>query len=76
MRTKKSLKNTYVILNSDCREYSYADSIQDIKDHLDNMSSNFTDFESFFEFVNENIRVFKLGKCLKITIPRSKISVG
>jgi hypothetical protein len=76
MKNSKGSKKTYVILDSDCGEYRYAYSLQDVKDHIDNMSGNFTDLQSFSEFVDENIRVFEIGRKLKIKIPSEKITVS
>jgi hypothetical protein len=76
MKNSKGSKKTYVILDSDCGEYRYAYSFQDIEDHIDNMSSNFADLKSFSEFVKENVRVFEIGRKLKIKIPSEKITVS
>ena len=76
MKNSKGSKKTYVILDSDCDEYRYADSLQDIEDYIDNMSSNFADLKSFSEFVKENVRVFEIGRKINIKVASKKITVG
>jgi|694.fasta_scaffold23274_20 glucosamine 6-phosphate synthetase-like amidotransferase/phosphosugar isomerase protein len=76
MKNSKGSKKTYVILDSDCDEYRYADSLQDIEDHIDNMSSNFADLKSFSEFVKENVRVFEIGRKINIKVASKKITVS
>lgn len=68
----RTLSKAYIVTYSYDDNYTIHESIDGVIEHLESMSD---DIEDFHKYAEQYIRVYELGRELKVTVPTPQITV-